>query len=145
MRRTRETMERVRAAMGLDPTAYRTDPRLVEVHFGDWQGFTFAELESAQPGLDARRARCDKWNFVPPGEGAESYQMLLRTRAAVVRGAATADRLRHPWRRHAHAVPDGRGHARKRSSGPGHRPGPRAAASRTTGWNGFKTERVRER
>ena len=76
MRRTRETMERARAAMGLDPSAYRTDPRLVEVHFGDWQGFTFAELDASDPGSSARRDR-DKWNFVPPGQGAESYQMLM--------------------------------------------------------------------
>ena len=76
MRRTRETMERARAAMGLDPAAYRTDPRLVEVHFGDWQGFTFAELDASDPGSSARRDR-DKWNFVPPGQGAESYQMLM--------------------------------------------------------------------
>jgi broad specificity phosphatase PhoE len=76
MRRTRETMERVRAAMELDPAGYRTDPRLVEVHFGDWQGYTFDELEKTDPGSSERRGR-DKWNFVPPGEGAESYQMLL--------------------------------------------------------------------
>ena len=38
--RTRETMELVRAAMGLEPHGYRTDPRLIEVHFGDWQGHT---------------------------------------------------------------------------------------------------------
>ncbi len=76
MRRTRETMERIRAAMGLDPKAYRTDPRLVEVSFGDWQGRTFVELEAETPGITKPRSR-DKWNFVPPGEGAESYQMLL--------------------------------------------------------------------
>ena len=76
MRRTRETMERVRAAMALEPGAYRTDPRLVEVNFGDWQGFTFAELETRFPGAAAVRER-DKWNFLPPGTGAESYQMLL--------------------------------------------------------------------
>ncbi|MEP6567495.1 MAG: histidine phosphatase family protein [Mesorhizobium sp.] len=76
MRRTRETMERIRAAMKLDPHAYRTDPRLVEVHFGDWQGFTFAELEAGDPGSTKARG-LDKWNFQPPGEGAESYQMLL--------------------------------------------------------------------
>ena len=46
MRRTRETMERIRAAMKLDPLAYRTDIRLIEVNFGDWQSFTFAELET---------------------------------------------------------------------------------------------------
>ncbi|MER8835723.1 histidine phosphatase family protein [Mesorhizobium sp. M0909] len=76
MRRTRETMERLRAAMKLDPHAYRTEPLLVELSFGDWQGFTFAELEANNPG-STRRRRLDKWNFQPPGEGAESYQMLL--------------------------------------------------------------------
>ncbi len=76
MRRTRETMERVRVAMGLPPDGYRTDTRLVEVHFGDWQGFTFAELDAIEQGCTAARSR-DKWNFVPPGEGAESYQMLM--------------------------------------------------------------------
>lgn len=76
MRRTRETMERVRVAMGLPAGGYRTDPQLVEVSFGDWQGYTFLELEAAEPGITATRTK-DKWNFVPPGEGAESYQMLL--------------------------------------------------------------------
>lgn len=76
MKRTRETMERVRAAMKLDPEAYRTDPRLVEVNFGDWQGFTFPELETRYPGASRTRA-LDKWNFQPPGHAAESYQMLL--------------------------------------------------------------------
>lgn len=76
MRRTRETMQLMREAMGLDPLAYRTDPRLVEISFGDWQGFTFAELEERCPGsTDGRRAA--KWDFQPPGEGAESYEMLL--------------------------------------------------------------------
>ena len=76
MRRTRETMERLRAAMKLDPHAYGTDPRLVEISFGDWQGFTFPELEKRNPG-STRARRLDKWDFLPPGEGAESYQMLL--------------------------------------------------------------------
>lgn len=76
MRRTRETMERIRAAMKLDPHAYRTEPLLVELSFGDWQGFTFAELEARDPGSTKARS-LDKWNFQPPGDGAESYQMLL--------------------------------------------------------------------
>jgi probable phosphoglycerate mutase len=76
MRRTRETMERIRAAMGLEPKAYSTDVRLVEVHFGDWQGYTLAELEARQIGSTAARSR-DKWDFVPPGAAGESYQMLL--------------------------------------------------------------------
>ena len=76
MRRTCETMELMRAAMGLDPLAYRTDARLVELSFGDWQGFTFRELEARHPGSTHER-RAAKWDFQPPGEGAESYQMLL--------------------------------------------------------------------
>lgn len=74
-RRTCETMERIRTAMGLDPRAYRTDCRLMELNFGDWQGFTYAELEIREPGSKARRS-LDKWNFRPPGEAAESYEML---------------------------------------------------------------------
>lgn len=81
MRRTRETMERIRRVMGLPPTGYRTDARLVEVHFGDWQGSTFPELEQVVPGCTAERER-DKWRFVPPGAEAESYEMLAaRVRA----------------------------------------------------------------
>jgi broad specificity phosphatase PhoE len=76
MLRTRRTMELARAAMGLDPLAYRTDPRLVEINFGDWQGFTLPELESRYPGA-ARERQAVKWDFVPPGEGAESYEMLF--------------------------------------------------------------------
>ena len=75
MRRTRETMEIIRETMGLPRDGYELEPRIVEVHFGDWQGFTFAELEAANPGSTATRD-LDKWNFVPPGQGAESYAML---------------------------------------------------------------------
>lgn len=75
--RTRETMELLRAAMDLPPGGYRTDARLVEVHFGDWQGYTLAELDRIGPGATAAR-EADKWNFVPPGKDAESYEMLSR-------------------------------------------------------------------
>lgn len=73
LKRTRETMEIVRAGMGLPEKGYRVDSRLMEVHFGDWQGFTYAELEARQPGSTAPRLS-DKWGFVAPG--GESYQML---------------------------------------------------------------------
>ncbi|MFH1793281.1 MAG: histidine phosphatase family protein [Pseudomonadota bacterium] len=77
MRRTRETMEIIRETMGLPRDGYELEPRIVEVHFGDWQGFTFAELEAANPGSTATRD-LDKWNFVPPGLGAESYAILAQ-------------------------------------------------------------------
>lgn len=75
LKRTRQTMEIVRTAMGLDPAAYRAEPTLMELHFGDWQGFTFAELEAKSPG-STRGRDGDKWNFLPPGAGAESYAAL---------------------------------------------------------------------
>lgn len=80
LRRTRETMERIRTRMGLDPLAYRTDPLLMEVHFGDWQGHMMEEFAAAgvgNAGLLQQRER-DKWNFVPPGEHAESYMGLSK-------------------------------------------------------------------
>ncbi|NBN78877.1 histidine phosphatase family protein [Microvirga tunisiensis] len=71
--RTRETMELVRGAMGLDPSAYALDDRLKEITFGDWEGFTVEELALRDPDRVAAR-RADKWGFTPPG--GESYAML---------------------------------------------------------------------
>ncbi|ENT07065.1 histidine phosphatase family protein [Brucella sp. 63/311] len=77
LRRTRETMERIRLRMGLDPYEYRTDPQLMEVNFGDWQGFMMEDIAKEREDLLEARAR-DKWNFVPPGAAAESYMTLSR-------------------------------------------------------------------
>lgn len=76
--RARETMELMRAAMGLEPGAYRTDVRLMEMSFGRWEGFTFAELQAREAEGLAERER-DKWGFVLPG--GESYaQLQIRVR-----------------------------------------------------------------
>ena len=71
--RARETMELMRSAMGLDPSAYRTDARLMEMSFGRWEGFTYAELQAREAEALAARER-DKWGFVLPG--GESYAQL---------------------------------------------------------------------
>ena len=71
--RARETMELMRAALGLERTAYRIDPRLAEISFGAWEGLTLAEVRAREPASLAARER-DKWRFVPPG--GESYQEL---------------------------------------------------------------------
>ena len=73
--RARETMELMRTAMGLDPAAYRTDARLMEMSFGRWEGFTYAELQAREAEALAARER-DKWGFVLPG--GESYAQLER-------------------------------------------------------------------
>lgn len=73
--RTRDTMERVRAAMGLEPGHYRMDERLKELSFGDWEGSTLPELAKVSPERVEERAR-QKWGFIPPGDDAESYEIL---------------------------------------------------------------------
>jgi broad specificity phosphatase PhoE len=71
--RTRETMEIVRTAMKLDPSAYEIDSRLLEITFGELEGFTYKDIETRQPGWMAMRD-ASKWDFLPPG--GESYHML---------------------------------------------------------------------
>jgi probable phosphoglycerate mutase len=73
MTRTRETMDLLRTAIGLYPTGYRLDARLVELTFGAWEGMTWKEVRKAEPQLAAQRER-DKWGYAPPG--GESYAML---------------------------------------------------------------------
>lgn len=71
--RTRETMRIVREVVGL-PEEAPTDPRLMEVSFGDWSGFTYAELSAAGEHDAVLRRKRDKWSFVPPA--GESYAGL---------------------------------------------------------------------
>jgi probable phosphoglycerate mutase len=78
--RTRETMERLRAALGLDAAAYQVDDRLKELTFGGWEGLTWKEVRARDPRGAAARER-DKWGFVPPG--GESYADLLQRIAPV--------------------------------------------------------------
>ncbi len=71
--RATETMELARAALGLERQGYRLDERLAELSFGDWEGFTIAQLHSHDPVHISQREH-DKWHFVPPG--GESYKMV---------------------------------------------------------------------
>jgi broad specificity phosphatase PhoE len=68
-----QTMELARAALGLGAQGYRREPRLVEIAFGEWEGFTIAQLHVRDPARIAQREH-DKWHFVPPG--GESYEMV---------------------------------------------------------------------
>ncbi len=71
--RARETMELMRAEMGLPPQGYRTDDRLREIHYGHWEGELWNELPARDPrGFAAREA--DKWGWRPTG--GESYRDL---------------------------------------------------------------------
>jgi len=73
--RTRQTMELMRSQMQLDPLGYQMDERLKEICFGDWEGNTTAELKALYPDRVKERSR-GKWDFLAPGNHAESYEIL---------------------------------------------------------------------
>jgi probable phosphoglycerate mutase len=76
--RARETMEIMRAELGVPPQDYTIDARLAELSFGKWEGLTYREVRALDRSVLATRER-DKWNFQPPG--GESYaQLLVRVR-----------------------------------------------------------------
>jgi probable phosphoglycerate mutase len=83
--RARMTMELLRPKLGLAPDGYAVEPQLTEIGFGDWEGFTLAELRNRDPQRAAQREH-DKWHFLPPG--GESYEMVSRRMAAWYRGLA---------------------------------------------------------
>ncbi len=71
--RASETMLIARRSMGLDPEAFRRDPRLMEQNYGHWEGQLWSELPQTDPEGFAARER-DKWHWRP--RGGESYEML---------------------------------------------------------------------
>jgi len=73
LERARETMEIMRAAMGLSPGRYSLEAALVELSFGAWEGLTWPEIRARDPDAVAAR-QADRWGFAPPG--GESYAML---------------------------------------------------------------------
>jgi probable phosphoglycerate mutase len=66
-------MELARAAMGLAVDGYRLAAELTEISFGDWEGFTIAQMRARDPDGVAAREH-DKWHFLPPG--GESYEAV---------------------------------------------------------------------
>ena len=66
LQRARETMQLARATLGLDPSSYEVDARLMEISYGEWEGSTLPEIQARDPHVLARREE-DKWGFTPPG------------------------------------------------------------------------------
>jgi len=73
LKRARETMEIVRATLGLEAHDYQVDARLIEIAYGEWEGLTLHEIETRNASVLSARER-DKWDFAPPG--GESYREL---------------------------------------------------------------------
>lgn len=73
LKRARETMEILRARLGLEAHDYEVDARLIEIAYGEWEGLTLQEIETRNASVLSARER-DKWDFAPPG--GESYREL---------------------------------------------------------------------
>ncbi|MGO8923385.1 MAG: histidine phosphatase family protein [Xanthobacteraceae bacterium] len=73
LKRARETMELLRATLGLEAHDYEVDARLIEIAYGEWEGLTLQEIETRSASVLSARER-DKWDFAPPG--GESYREL---------------------------------------------------------------------
>jgi probable phosphoglycerate mutase len=69
-----ETMEILRAEIGLDPLAYRRDPQLLELNYGHWEGHLASALADIDPeGVAAKTL--DPFGWRP--QGGESYSDLM--------------------------------------------------------------------
>lgn len=69
-----ETMELLRTEMGLDPSAYRRDALIREVHYGHWEGHLASALIETDPEGVAAKAR-DPFGWRP--NNGESYADLM--------------------------------------------------------------------
>lgn len=96
--RTRETSLIVGRELGLDPAAWRDDPRLAGVGFGRWEGSTWQEIEAVRPDAHTQW-RADPAGFTTPG-GRDVLQPAaeVRGRAGRDRSPGDANRRGRPWR-----------------------------------------------
>ncbi len=88
--RVRETSEIVGRELGLDPSQWRDDPRLAELGYGEWEGFTWAEIEVSRPNA-LTQWRADPHGFKPPG-GESHHDLRSRSAAVLAEVVASATR-----------------------------------------------------
>jgi len=79
--RTVETALLVGRELGVDPIVWRDDPRLAELSYGQWEGFTWKEIEADHPNA-LSQWRADPHAFCPPG-GETHFELRRRTQAAL--------------------------------------------------------------
>ena len=83
LERARATVEIARTAMGLEPTGYTTDARLMELSLGAWEGLSVADVgQRFAANFKARSA--DPWDVAPTG--GETYRQLTERVGAALAG-----------------------------------------------------------
>jgi len=73
--RASETMDILRAGLGLAGGGYATDARLAEIAYGSWEGLTYVEILARDKDIVAQREG-NKWHFRAPG--GETYEEVAQ-------------------------------------------------------------------
>ncbi|NNG05943.1 MAG: histidine phosphatase family protein [Inquilinus sp.] len=71
--RTRHTAALIADALGVAPDRFESDPEVVEIGWGAWEGMTHLEIADAAPE-EWVHFRADRWHRAPPG--GESYAAM---------------------------------------------------------------------
>ena len=85
--RTLETSLIVGTELGIEASQWRDDPRLAELCYGDWEGFSWKEIQVHTPNALADW-RANPEDFCPPG-GETHHELRRRTVAALADIVAT--------------------------------------------------------
>jgi probable phosphoglycerate mutase len=88
--RARETADIVGAELGLESAQWRDDRRLAELSYGDWEGFSWREIELTHPTALADW-RADPHGYCPPG-GETHFELRRRSAAVLAEIAASGTR-----------------------------------------------------
>lgn len=85
--RARETSEIVGRELGIAATDWREDIRLAELAYGEWEGFSWSEIEVTHPTALADW-RADPHGYCPPG--GETHHALRQRSLAVLTDIAAS-------------------------------------------------------
>jgi probable phosphoglycerate mutase len=88
--RARETADLVGRELGLDADAWRDDPRLAELCYGQWEGLSWKDIELTHPSA-LSDWRADPHGYCPPG-GESHAELRCRTAALLSEIAASGRR-----------------------------------------------------
>lgn len=77
LKRTRETMEILREALGLERDGYDVSEQLIELCYGAWEGRSWQDLREEVPELIKDRF-AHPWDMVAPGGGESHDEMRAR-------------------------------------------------------------------
>jgi alpha-ribazole phosphatase len=86
LRRARQTAEVIAAHFGRD---FKIRPGLREIHFGQWEGLCWSEIEARDPVLAKGWALRYRNSTAPGGESSQQFEQRVRAEVAFLFAAAT--------------------------------------------------------